>query len=116
MMNMTAARGGGSSCRHAFPMAVVSPVRRLVSPSFGPAVVSPVDVVSVGGWSILIVGWVEMAGGGDGGLARWFVGRRWRVFWWCVAEAVVQSRFRRWVWWEFGKGASRWWFVGFDLF
>ncbi|MFS7906674.1 hypothetical protein Hanom_Chr01g00062031 [Helianthus anomalus] len=59
--------GGGSSCRHVFPVAVVSPVRRLVSPSFGPAVVSPVDVVSVGGWSILIVGWVEMAGDGDGG-------------------------------------------------
>ncbi|MFS7917351.1 hypothetical protein Hanom_Chr03g00188001 [Helianthus anomalus] len=47
MMNMTAARGGGSSCRHLFPVAVVSPVRRLVSP-FSVAVVSPVDVVSVG--------------------------------------------------------------------
>ncbi|MFS8033212.1 hypothetical protein Hanom_Chr17g01566851 [Helianthus anomalus] len=97
MINMTAARGDVSSCRHVFPVAVVSPVRRLVSPSFGPAVVSPVDVVSVGGWSIPIVGWVEMAGDGD-------------------SEAVVQSRFSRRFWWEFGRGGSRWWFVGFNLF
>ncbi|MFS7965610.1 hypothetical protein Hanom_Chr09g00764231 [Helianthus anomalus] len=39
------------------------------------------------------------------------MGRRWGVFWWCVAEAVVQSRLSRQFWWEFGRGGRRWWFV-----